>query len=107
MKLLYNMLTVFCNLYDRFAMAGQSTNSFARILDMNKLKDAENFADWELDLRIVIDSEKLGYVLESLLPFVLCEDETLEELQVFQSWKDDDLKVKSYILSSLTPGLNK
>ena len=55
-----NLLTVFRDLYDRFAMAGQSTNQFARMLDANKLKGAENFTDWEMDLRIVLDSEKTG-----------------------------------------------
>ena len=88
-------------------MAEQSTNQFARMFDANKLKGADNFADWDLDLRIVLDSERLGYVLEGPLPIAVAKDATPEEQQVFEAWKDDDLRVKSYILSSLTPGLKK
>ena len=102
-----NLLTVFRDLYDRFAMAGQSTNQFARMLDANKLKGAENFTDWEMDLRIVLDSEKLGYVLEGPLPLAVGEEASEEERRVFETWKDDDLRVKSYILSSLSPKLKQ
>ena len=107
MKLLYYLLTVFRDLYDRFAMAGQSTNQIARMLDANKLKGAENFTDWEMDLRIVLDSEKLGYVLEGPLPLAVGEEASEEERRVFETWKDDDLRVKSYILSSLSPKLKQ
>ena len=88
-------------------MAGQSTNQFARMLDANKLKGAENFTDWEMDLRIVLDSEKLGYVLEGPLPLAVGEEASEEERRVFETWKDDDLRVKSYILSSLSPKLKQ
>ena len=74
-------------------MAGQSTNQFARMLDANKLKGAENFTDWEMDLRIVLDSEKLGYVLEGPLPLAVGEEASEEERRVFETWKDDDLRV--------------
>ena len=66
-------------LYDRFAMAAPALNPFARMLDTNKLKGAENFADWDLDLRIVLGSEQIEYVLESLLPLAIALDATLEE----------------------------
>ena len=77
------------------------------MLDVNKLKGAQNFTDWEMDLRIVLDSEKMGYVLEGPLPLAVGADTTEEERQVFEIWKNDDLRVKSYILSSLSPGLKK
>ena len=77
------------------------------MLDANKLKGAENFTDWEMDLRIVLDSEKLGYVLEGPLPLAVDEDASKEERRVFETWKDDDLRVKSYILSSLSPKLKQ
>ena len=66
------------------------------MLDANKLRGAENYADWDLDLRIVLNSEKLGYVLEDPLPTAVPEDGTAEEHEVLQKWRDDDLKVKSY-----------
>ena len=101
------LLTVFRDLYDRVAMAAQSTNQFARMLDANKLKGAENFTDWKMDLRIVLDSEKLRYVLEGPLPLAVGADASEEEHRVFETWKDDDLRVKSYILSFLSPKLKQ
>ena len=77
------------------------------MLDANKLKGAEKFTDWEKDLRIVLDSEKLGYVLEGPLPLAVGEDASEEERRVFETWKDDDLRVKSFILSSLSSELKK
>ena len=46
-------------LFDRFAMAAPPTNPFACMLDTNKLKGVEKFTDWGMDLRIVLNSEKL------------------------------------------------
>ena len=77
------LLTVFRCLFDRFAMAASSSNNpLARMLDANKLRGAENYADWDLDLRIVLNSEKLGYVLEGPLPTAVPEDGTAEEHEV-------------------------
>ena len=87
--------------------ASSSNNPLARMLDANKLRGAENYANWDLDLRIVPNSEKLGYVLEGLLPTVVPEDGTAEEFEVLQKWRDDDLKVKSYILGSMVSELKR
>ena len=88
-------------------MAAPPPNPFARMLDTNKLKGAENFADWYMDLRIVLNSEKLGYILDGPLPLAISPDALPEEHETFQQWKDDDLRVKSFILSSLSSELKK
>ena len=89
-------------------MAASSTNNpFARILDTNKLAGAENFADWEMDLRIVLDSEKITYVLDNPMPIAVPEESTAEEHETFERWQDDSLRVRSYILSSMSPELKR
>lgn len=88
-------------------VASSSNNPFARMLDTNKLRGAENFADWDLDLRIVLNSEKLGCVFEGPLPLAVADDATPEEIETLRKWRDDDSKVKSYILSSLVPELKR
>ena len=65
-------------------MAASSTNNpFARILDTNKLIGAENFTDWEMDLRIVLDSEKITYVLDNPMPIGIPEESTADEQETF------------------------
>ena len=71
----------------------------------HKLKGTENFTDWDLDLRIILGSEQIEYVLESLLPLAIALDATLEEHETLLKWRDVDRRVKSYILSSLAPEL--
>ena len=89
-------------------MAASSTNNpFAHILDKNKLSGTENFKDWEMDLRIFLDSEKTMYILDNAMPIVIPEESTPEEQETFQKWKDDNLRVRSYILSSMSPELKR
>ena len=85
--------------------ASSSVNILARMLDANKLKGAENFVEWELDLRIVLNSEKIGYILEGPIPVGIPDDTTEEERVTFTKWQDDDLRVKSYILGSVSSEL--
>ena len=65
-------------------MAATTSNPFARVLDANKLSGLENFFDWELDLKIVLRSEKLTYVLENPLPLDITPKSTPEERETFQ-----------------------
>ena len=79
------LFIIFRCLFDRFAMAASSSNNpLVSMLDANKLRGADNYADWDLDLRIVLNSEKLGYVLEGPLPTAVPEDGTPEEFEVLQ-----------------------
>ena len=82
---IYFLLTVFRDLYDRFAMATPTPNPFARILDTNKLKGVENFTDWDSDMRIILGSEQIEYVLKGPLPLAVGADATPDERQVFES----------------------
>ena len=80
-------------------------NPLTRLLDSNKLKGAENYHEWHLNLRVVLESERLQYIAESSLPVNIDPRSTPEEFETFQKWKDDNLKVKSYILGSMLPDL--
>ena len=82
-----------------------SANPLARLLDSNKLKEAKNYHEWELNMRVVLESEKLSYVTLNPLPLDIDPDSTPEEHETFNKWKDDNLRVKSYILGSMTPDL--
>ena len=54
-----------------------NTNPLSIILDKNCLT-GPNFSDWLRNLRIVLNMEKIGYVLESNIP-TLPKDATEEE----------------------------
>ena len=44
-----------------------------------------------MDLRIILDSEKITYILDNLMPIAIPEESTPEEQETFQKWKDDNL----------------
>ncbi|XP_031106284.1 uncharacterized protein LOC116010931 [Ipomoea triloba] len=75
-----------------------------------------NFTDWLRNLRIVLNLEKIGYVLiqDPLLIGIIPDDADVDQLAVhnadvtaFDKWKDDDLRAKSYILASMTNELQR
>ncbi|KAL0427449.1 UNVERIFIED_CONTAM: hypothetical protein Slati_2919700 [Sesamum latifolium] len=61
-----------------------------------------NYTDWLRNLRIVLDFENQGYVLDKPLPTALPEGSSLEECLTFDKWHEDDRKVRSIILASMT-----
>ena len=58
-------------------------NLLAKILDTNKLIRI-NFKIWYRNLRIVLDFEKLGYVLEGPTPKSLYDNSSSKERETFQ-----------------------
>ena len=82
-----------------------SSNPLTRLLDSNKWIGIENFYDWELNLRLILESEKLSYVVDNPLPIDIDPASTPEEHVTFNKWKDDNLKVKSYMLGSISTDL--
>ncbi|XP_020082355.1 uncharacterized protein LOC109705954 [Ananas comosus] len=81
------------------------SNSLAKILDTNRLT-GPNFTDWLRNLRIVLNSEKLVYVLDTEAPAVL-ENPTAEQRAARNKWTDDDVKVKCYMLASMSNELQR
>ncbi|KAL0378540.1 UNVERIFIED_CONTAM: hypothetical protein Sradi_3159500 [Sesamum radiatum] len=66
-----------------------------------------NYNDWLRNLRIVLDFENQGYVLDKPLPVILPEGSSPEERLMFEKWHEDNRKVHSIILASLTNEIQK
>ncbi|XP_044500217.1 uncharacterized protein LOC123221426 [Mangifera indica] len=64
-----------------------------------------NFKDWLRNLTIVLNLEKLAYVLETPLPATVDPDASEEEQRAYAEWVDADLRVRSYMLTSMNSEL--
>ncbi|KAL0463051.1 UNVERIFIED_CONTAM: hypothetical protein Slati_0192700 [Sesamum latifolium] len=83
-----------------------SKNPLTLIMDTNKL-NGTNYNDWLRNLKIVLDFENQGYVLDKPLPTVLPEGSSPEERLTFDKWLEDNRKVRSIILASMTNEIQK
>ena len=76
------------------------------ILEANKLTGA-NYIDWLRNLKIVLRSEKLGYVLEKPVPPSPAGNASTEEHEAYLKHAED-MDVACYImLASILPELQK
>ncbi|XP_073300520.1 uncharacterized protein [Primulina huaijiensis] len=83
-----------------------SRNSLSVILDQNKLT-IPNYHDWLRNLKIVLNSEKIAYVLTKAPPKSAKQNATTEELAKLDKWWDHDLQAKSYMLASMSNELQR
>ncbi|KAL0462571.1 UNVERIFIED_CONTAM: hypothetical protein Slati_0144700 [Sesamum latifolium] len=83
-----------------------SMNPLTMIMETNKFNGA-NYNDWLRNLRIVLDFENQGYVLDKPLPTALPEGSLPEEHIMFEKWLEDNYKVCSIILASMTNDIQK
>ena len=60
-----------------------------------------------MGLKIILNLETIGHILDNLIPINIPKDSTDEKREIFQKWWDDDLKVRSYIFSSLSHDLKR
>ncbi|KAL0328098.1 UNVERIFIED_CONTAM: Retrovirus-related Pol polyprotein from transposon TNT 1-94 [Sesamum calycinum] len=65
-----------------------SKNPLTVILDNNKF-NGTNYTDWLHNLRIVLDYENQGYIMDKLLPQTLPDGSSSEERETFERWLDD------------------
>ncbi|KAL0454892.1 UNVERIFIED_CONTAM: hypothetical protein Slati_0828400 [Sesamum latifolium] len=75
-------------------------------MDTNKF-NGTNYNDWLMNLRIVLDFENQGYILDKPLPTVLPEGFSPEERLTFDKWLEDNRKVRIIILASMTNEIQK
>ncbi|KAL0345756.1 UNVERIFIED_CONTAM: Transposon Ty2-B Gag-Pol polyprotein [Sesamum radiatum] len=75
-------------------------------METNKF-NGTNYNDWLRNLRIVLDFENQGYVLDKPLPVILPEGSSPEERLTFEKWHEDNRKVRSIILASMTNEIQK
>ncbi|KAK4400712.1 hypothetical protein Sango_1177300 [Sesamum angolense] len=81
-------------------------NPLTLIMDTNKF-NGMNYNDWLRNLRIVLDFENQGYVLDNPLPTVLPEGSSPKERVTFEKWLEDNRKVRNIILASMTNEIQK
>ncbi|KAL0298877.1 UNVERIFIED_CONTAM: hypothetical protein Sradi_6547500 [Sesamum radiatum] len=75
-------------------------------METNKF-NSTNSNDWLRNLRIVIDFENQRYVLDKPLRTVLLKGSSPTECITFKKWLDDNHKVLSIILASMTNDIQK
>ncbi|KAL0406096.1 UNVERIFIED_CONTAM: hypothetical protein Slati_3923500 [Sesamum latifolium] len=75
-------------------------------MEINKF-NGTNYTDWLKNLRIVLDFENQGYVLDKPLPTALPEGSSPEKCLMFDKWHEDNHKVHSIILASMTNDIQK
>ncbi|KAL0386324.1 UNVERIFIED_CONTAM: Retrovirus-related Pol polyprotein from transposon RE2, partial [Sesamum radiatum] len=83
-----------------------SKNPLTLIMKTNKCNSI-NYDYWLRNLRIVLDFENQGYVLDKPLPVTLPEGSSPEERLTFEKWHEDNRKVRSIILASMTNEIQK
>ncbi|XP_074557545.1 uncharacterized protein LOC141813477 [Curcuma longa] len=83
-----------------------SSLNLRTILDTNKLT-GPNFLDWYRNLRIVLKTEKLAYVLDDLLPTSLADDATDDQKLAYQKHLADSELASCIMLASMSPDLQK
>ncbi|KAL0394995.1 UNVERIFIED_CONTAM: Retrovirus-related Pol polyprotein from transposon TNT 1-94 [Sesamum latifolium] len=83
-----------------------SKNPLTLIMKTNKF-NGTNYNDWLRNLRIVLDFENQGYILDKPLPTALPEGSSSEERVTFDKWLEDNRKVHSIILTSMTNEVQK
>ncbi|ESR45811.1 hypothetical protein CICLE_v10003960mg, partial [Citrus x clementina] len=59
------------------------------------------------NLRIVLNYEKISYVLDTPKPNEISEGASEADRVTYQKWQDDDLSAKSYILASMSNELQR
>ncbi|KAL0394547.1 UNVERIFIED_CONTAM: hypothetical protein Slati_4420900 [Sesamum latifolium] len=83
-----------------------SKNPLTAILEAN-IFNGTNYNDWLRNFRIVLDFENQTYVLDRSLPRALPEESTHEERLTFEKWHEDNRKVRSIVLGSMTNDIQK
>ncbi|KAL0303289.1 UNVERIFIED_CONTAM: hypothetical protein Sradi_6197000 [Sesamum radiatum] len=75
-------------------------------MDTSKF-NGTNYNDWLKNLRIVLNFENQGYVLDNPLPTAFSQGSSTEECVTFDKWLEDNCKVRSIILASMTNEIQK
>ncbi|KAL0300055.1 UNVERIFIED_CONTAM: hypothetical protein Sangu_3143000 [Sesamum angustifolium] len=83
-----------------------SKNPLIMIMETNKF-NGTNYNDWLWNLRNVLDFENRGYVLDKPLLMALSKGSSPEERITFEKWLEDNHKVRSIILASMTNDIQK
>ncbi|KAL5579546.1 hypothetical protein UlMin_011988 [Ulmus minor] len=83
-----------------------SQSPLSSILNQNKLT-GDNFADWKMNLLIVISFEKHKYVLGKDCPPIPNENSPSGELLAYANWLDSNEIARCYMMADMTSVLQK
>ncbi|KAJ8766046.1 hypothetical protein K2173_020562 [Erythroxylum novogranatense] len=83
-----------------------SSVNLRSLMDTNKLT-GPNFLDWLRNLRIVLRSEELGYVLDVPLPDPPAVDASDEDQKAYRKHLKDSDMATCIMLASMSPELQK
>ncbi|KAL0359919.1 UNVERIFIED_CONTAM: hypothetical protein Sangu_0841300 [Sesamum angustifolium] len=83
-----------------------SKNPLTMIMETKQF-NGTNYNDWLRNLRIALDFENQGYVLDKPLPMALPKGSSPEERVTFEKWLENNRKVRSIILASITNNIQK
>ncbi|GAV56843.1 hypothetical protein CFOL_v3_00384, partial [Cephalotus follicularis] len=64
-----------------------------------------NYVDWLWNVRIVLNSEDIDYVLEATMPALPATDASPEDHSIYKKWVADDKKVNCYLMASMINAL--
>ncbi|KAL0291630.1 UNVERIFIED_CONTAM: hypothetical protein Sradi_7019700 [Sesamum radiatum] len=78
-----------------------SKNPLTVILENNKF-NGTNYTDWLRSLRIVLDYENQGYIMDKQLPQTMPEGSSSDERETFERWQADHRKIQSIIPASMS-----
>ncbi|XP_031259921.1 uncharacterized protein LOC116118086 [Pistacia vera] len=77
-----------------------ANNVLLKIMDNNMLT-GPNLKDWLRNLIIVLDFERIAYVLEAPPPLDIGPDAPQSELNAFEKWQEDSRRPRNYMLASM------
>ncbi|XP_075499336.1 uncharacterized protein LOC142537726 [Primulina tabacum] len=81
-------------------------NPLSIILDQNKLT-GRNYNDWFRNLKIILNSENIAYVINKKPPKEASANVSQTELAKLEKWWVHDLQAKSYMLASMSNELQR
>ena len=84
----------------------KSSNPLSMILDQNRLT-GPNFIDWLRNLKVVLASERILYVLNQKPSTTLPIEASQEERDTLDKWKDDDLQVRCIMWASISTEIHR
>ncbi|KAJ8768354.1 hypothetical protein K2173_021507 [Erythroxylum novogranatense] len=82
-------------------------NPLTLLLTNNKLENGDNFNEWRHNLDIVLQYERISWVLTKNEPTLPSGDSTPEQVQQYERWQNANKTIKCYILASVSGMLQK
>ena len=84
----------------------RSSNPLSIILENHRLA-RPNFIDWLRNIKVILASEHILYVVEQSPPGLLPFDAMQEEHDTLKKWKDDDLQARCIMWASMSNKIHR